>query len=119
MGEPLTQFVLQIIGMNTQAIQQLLETATSMLDRAVKTYHEMRTLEAQSNALESEEDTKRRRRLRALRWTMVVAATYAGYKLMRMAFVGSTTTQKRRRRRMITTAQAPPPLQYGGSSGLF
>jgi hypothetical protein len=101
--------------MNTQAIQQLLETATSMLDRAVKTYHEMRTLEAQSNALESEEDTKRRRRLRALRWTMVVAATYAGYKLMRMAFVGSTTQSRRRRiRRSIAAGQAPLP--YGGGS---
>jgi len=91
-----------------------------MLDRAVTTYQEMRILETKSNALESEEDTKRRRRLRALRWTMVMAATVVAYKLMRLAFVGSST--KRRRKRpigMTATAAAGQQASPSFAGGLF
>ena len=72
--------------MNTQAIQQLLDTASTMLDHAMKTYKEMRALEARNNELESEEDKKQRRRLRALRWMMIATVTYAGYRVIKLAF---------------------------------
>lgn len=73
----------QIVGMNTQAFQQLLESATTMLDHALATYRDMRALEQQSREGESEEDMKRRRRLKALRWAMIVGVTYMGYRFIR------------------------------------
>lgn len=76
----------QIVGMNTQALQQILEKASAMLEQAMKSYCQMRVLEQASRESESPEDTKRRRRLRAMRWAMMVAAGYSGYKLIRLAF---------------------------------
>ena len=81
----LTVPFLKIIGMNTQAIQQLLETAGAMFDHALKTYTEMRMLEARVNQSESEADKKKKRRLRALRWMMVTVVTYAGYRVVKLA----------------------------------
>ena len=72
--------------MNTQAIQQLFETAFAMLDHALKAYTEMRILEARVSQSESEEDKKKKRRLRALRWMMVTVITYAGYRVVKLAF---------------------------------
>jgi hypothetical protein len=100
--------------MNTQAIHQLLETASTMLDHALKTYAEMRMLEASANESESEEDKKKKRRLRALRWMMVTVVTYAGYRVVKLAL---------QRRRPRTTqfdgvgshyGALPPSLSYGG-----
>ena len=76
----------QIVGMNTQALHHLLESATAMFDHAVATWHEMRFLEETNRRHETEEMKKRRRRLRAVRWAVVTAVVYAGYKLIRRAF---------------------------------
>ena len=86
----------QVLGMNTHAIHQLFDTASSMVDHALATWHEMRALEATAREDESEEHKKRRRRLKALRWALVVASTYAAYRLLRTIF--SARRQSRRRR---------------------
>lgn len=78
----LTQAV-QIIGMNTEAVQKLLESGVAMFDHAMATWYEMKALEDASRALESDDDRKRRRRLRALRWALTAAATYTVYSLLR------------------------------------
>jgi hypothetical protein len=70
--------------MNTHALQQLLESVSTMFDHAINTYNEIRTLEA--TACESEEEKKRRRRLRALRWAVITFILYAGFKVIRVAF---------------------------------
>lgn len=74
---------IQIVSMNTQTFNQLFESATSMFDHAIETFHEMRSIESASRESESEEMKKRRRRLRALRWAIVTAVTIAGYKIIR------------------------------------
>ena len=89
----------QIVGMNTQALRQTLESASAMFDHAIATWNEMQVIEAASRENESEEMKKRRRRLRALRWAMVVAVSYAGYRLLKRVF----SSQKRR-----------PPMQIEG-----
>lgn len=91
----------KIIGMNTHAIQQLLDTASTMLDHALKTYKEMRALEARINESESEEDKKQRRRLRALRWMMIATVTYAGYRVIKLAF------RRRKQRELILDSMYP------------
>ena len=73
----------QIIGMNTQGLKQLLESATAMFDHAVQTWHEMQTLEQKARHHETEEDRKRRRRLRAMRMALVAGISYLGYRLVR------------------------------------
>lgn len=88
------------MGMNTQALHQLLDTATTMFDHALVTFNEMRTLDA--SVTETEEDKKRRRRLKALRWAMIMGFAYGGYRLIRRMM--------RRRMSMLTqrqTIQAP------------
>jgi hypothetical protein len=85
----------QIVGMNTEAVNQLLEAATGMFDHAVATWSEMRAIEAAASEFESEEHKKRRRRLRALRWAMVTAATYAGYKCIKWLFSSSRRRNQR------------------------
>jgi hypothetical protein len=87
--------------MNTQAIQQLLDTASTMLDHALKTYKEMRALEARNNESESEEDKKQRRRLRALRWMMIATVTYAGYRVIKLAF------RRRKQRELMLDSRYP------------
>ena len=81
----------QIVGMNTAALQQLLESAAQMVDHAVHVYKEMRALEIASQNSECLEDKKRRRRLRTLRWCITVGVTYAGYRLIRLAFRKSSS----------------------------
>lgn len=76
----------QIVGMNTAALQQLLESAAQMVNHAVHVYKEMRALEIASQNSECLEDKKRRRRLRTLRWCITIGVTYAGYRIIRMAF---------------------------------
>lgn len=72
--------------MNTHALQQLLDTATTMFDHALQTFKEMRMLDAANEALESEEEQKRRRRLKALRWALIMSVVYGGYRLIRRLF---------------------------------
>jgi hypothetical protein len=76
----------QIVGMNTAALQQLLESTCKMVDHAIHVYRDMRALEIASQHSELPEDKKRRRRLRALRWCIMLSVSYAGYKIIRMAF---------------------------------
>jgi len=86
----------QIVGMNSAALKQLMENALAMFEHAVATWHEVRALEREaSRGEESEEDRKRRRRLRAVRWTLVVASTYAGYRLLRRVFGYGQQQRKR------------------------
>lgn len=89
----------QVIGMNTQALHQLLDAASSMLDHALATWHEMRALEANEKATETEQQKMRRRRLKALRWALVVAATYTAFRLLRSLFAAR---RKGRRRPLLT-----------------
>jgi hypothetical protein len=98
----------QIVGMNTQAVKQLLEACVAMFDHAVATWSEMRAIEAAASEFESEEAKKRRRRLRALRWAMVTAATYAGYKCIRWIFSSS------RRRHQRPMLEGQPSTAAGG-----
>jgi hypothetical protein len=119
----------QIVGMNTQALHQLLDTATSMFDHALLTFQEMRALDARSLENESPEDQTKRRRLKALRWAIIMSIAYGGYRLIRRLL------RRRQYQRQLSmypaqqqqqqyssgyTAPAPimqPPLQqqYGGS----
>jgi hypothetical protein len=99
----------QIVGMNTQAVKQLLEAASGMFDHAVATWSEMRAIEAAASDFESEEDKKRRRRLRALRWAMVTAATYAGYKCLKWLF---SSSRKRHQRPMLEGQQSSAMSGY-------
>ena len=73
----------QIIGMNTQALKQLFESVTSLIDSALKSWNEMRILEVSSQLEESEEGRKKRRRLKAFRWAIVAATSYLGYRIVR------------------------------------
>ena len=73
----------QIIGMNAQGLRQLFESAMSMFDHAVETWHQMQVLEERARHSETEEDRKRRARLRALRMALVAGISYLGYKLVR------------------------------------
>jgi len=106
----------QVIGMNTHALQQLVEALQQMIDHAVTTFREMRTLEASSSANETEEQKLRRRRLKALRWAFVLTATYASYRLMRS--IVTTRRNKKRHRQLLvaapasTTATATAPLDF-------
>jgi len=105
----------QIVGMNTQALRQTLESASAMFDHAIATWNEMQVIEAASRENESEEMKKRRRRLRALRWALVAAVSYAGYRLLRKVLL-----RKRRHPMRIEglnrsyTGQIGP--SYGNSS---
>jgi hypothetical protein len=81
----LTQAV-QIIGLNTEAVQKLLEAATAKFDHAIGTWREMQALEDAARTSETEDDRKRRRRLRALRWAFTTAVTYAAYAIVRHGF---------------------------------
>jgi len=99
----------QIVGMNTAALQQLLESAAAMMNHAIHVYKELRVLELASQQTESLEDKKKRRRLRALRWCIMVGVSYAAYKLVRVALFGAS-----RRRRIdqhsATTGSSGSPL---------
>ena len=68
--------------MNTQALHQLYEQGMTMLDKILNTLHEINTLENASQKQLSEEDKKRRRRLKALRWSILVGGSYVGYRLV-------------------------------------
>ena len=94
----------QIVGMNTQALQQLLESGTTMVDNAIATWHEMQTIDRLQQSRETEEEKKRRRRLRALRWALVMGVSYAAYKIVR--YILSISKRKR-----LTASSYPPP--YG------
>ena len=99
----------QVIGMNTHALQQLVEAASGMVDHALRTYHELRTIELNVQENESDEQKMRRRRLKALRWALLVGTTYAAYRLIR----GLMVARKQRRRRL----EASYPSSYYNANG--
>jgi hypothetical protein len=68
--------------MNTQALHQLYGQGMTMLDNILNTLHEINTLENASQKQLSEEDKKRRRRLKALRWSILVGGSYVGYRVV-------------------------------------
>merc|ERR1740124_270104 len=74
----------QILGMNTQALHQIYHQFTTGIDRVLSTLHEMQTLSLELSTSTSEEDRRRRRRLQALRWSIALAVTYAGYASVRV-----------------------------------
>ncbi|CAB9513173.1 expressed unknown protein [Seminavis robusta] len=97
----------QVIGMNTEAFHQLLDAASSMLDHALAAWHEMRALDATEKIFETEEQKMKKRRLKALRWALVVAASYAAYRILRSLLVA-----KRRRSRQRRIQQSPHPSHH-------
>lgn len=106
---------IQIVGMNTQTFNQLFESATTMLDNALEAFHEMRTMDAISQEYESEEKKKRRKRLKALRWAVVSAITFVGYKVLKRILSNQMPP------RILPQIQTPTAAQHTarvGDSGL-
>lgn len=117
----------QIIGMNTQALHQLYDQAVSMLDHGLQFLQELKTLDLKASkdvdAL-SLEEIKRRRRLKALRWGIVLSLTYAGYALVHKWMKRRSHRSgdwKRRARGLMNghgsfnTLSYPPPTSGSGS----
>ena len=105
----------KILGMNTHALQQLFHTAMSFFDNAISTLNEIRALNIASASDEeemSEEEIKRRRRLKALRWSLVMGVSYAGYKLMRRWLL-----RRRQLRQMIASGINPGQSVDAGMGG--
>jgi hypothetical protein len=100
----LTQAV-QLMGTNQQALQLALDSITKMVDAAIATFYELRALEAQKEY--TPEQQRRRKRLRALRWALVMGGSWLVYKIIRML-----TTSKRKR---LTNYPHSPQSYYGGS----
>jgi hypothetical protein len=73
----------QVLGMNQQAITQAFDSLTSMFDHAIAIFHELRALEALETEKENEEQKKRRTRLKAIRWALMMGSSWLVYKLMR------------------------------------
>lgn len=84
---------IQVLGMNQQAIQQAFDSLVNMFDHAVATFHELRAIEAMQIEKETEEQKRRRRRLKAIRWAILMGGSWLVYKL-----IHRITTGKRRRR---------------------
>ena len=72
----------QILGMNTQALHQLYDQAISMMDQILSVVNELKTLERKDETILTQEEQKRRRRLKALRWGIVLSISYAGYSMV-------------------------------------
>ena len=71
--------------MNSQALYQLFHTGIQMFDAASKTVQELSLFYSNQKKLEHEEDDefkKRKRRLKALRWSLLFAVSYSSYKLV-------------------------------------
>ena len=93
--------VVQILGMNQQAMHQVFDSISSMLDHAVASYNELRALEAIDMERETEEQKKKRRRLKAIRWALVAGTSCLVYKILR---------------RLVSSPRRPR-LGYGGHGG--
>lgn len=76
-----------------------------LFDNAISTLNEIRALNIASASDEeemSEEEIKRLRRLKALRWSLVMGVSFAGYKLMRRWVL-----RRRQLRHVIATGVNP------------
>lgn len=69
--------------MNTQALHQLYQQAMAMLDQSLSLLHELKTLENQHHKTLTEEEKKKQRRLKAMRWAIIMGISYAGYTFVR------------------------------------
>lgn len=74
---------IQVVGANQEALQHAWESLNQMVDHAVLTFHEMRALESIERECETEEERKRRKRLKALRYAFVFGGGWLAYKLIR------------------------------------
>lgn len=102
---------IQIVGMNTQSFTQLFESASTMLDSAIDTFHEMRTINNICQEFETDEQRKRRKRLKALRWAIVTAVTYSAYKLIRRLLYRPARPRMLPRGPSSQSLPQPPQLQ--------
>jgi len=85
--------------MNTHALQQLFDTAMAMLDSTLTTLADLRKINLNMNITSkefmSDEERKKRRRLQALRWSILLGVSYTGYKIINNLFFEQGTTRKR------------------------
>ncbi len=71
----------QLMGTNQQALQLAFDSVTKMVDSAIATFCELRALEAKQEY--TAEQQRQRKRLRALRWAMVMGGSWLVYKVVR------------------------------------
>ena len=73
--------------MNTQALTQLYHQAIAMIDQALAAMHELKTVEMHHSEMQydqlSDEEKKKRRRLKAIRYSIMIGISYAGYSFVR------------------------------------
>ena len=106
----------QIVGMNTDAVQQLFAAGAALCTRAVTTWREMRAIEAAAHrttttaATETPDARRRRRRLRALRWMFVASVSWAGYQVIRKLM--GHWLSFRQQRQLVGTPAPPPSSSY-------
>jgi hypothetical protein len=87
----------QIVGMNTQQLHHLYEQIMGMLDQALAMIHELQTLEdRRGNVTLSPEQVKRRRRLKAIRWGILLGILSAGYNVIQKWFQRRRDYQRKR-----------------------
>merc|ERR1711983_56469 len=76
--------VMQIVGMNTQAVSNMVQLSIHMFDSAYQTFKDLKKVNNDSLLLSdndlTEEEKKRRRRLKVLRWSLFIGVTYTMYK---------------------------------------
>jgi len=75
--------VIQVVGTNQQALQHAWESLNRMIDHAVVTFAEMRALESIERENETEEDRRRRKRLKAIRYAIVFGGGWFACKMIR------------------------------------
>mmetsp|Transcript_7251 Transcript_7251/g.10920 ORF Transcript_7251/g.10920 Transcript_7251/m.10920 type:complete len:175 (-) Transcript_7251:37-561(-) len=73
--------------MNTHALQQLYQTAKSMLEHTISTLNQSPLLQHSTSAstmtkTHTEEEEKRRRRIKALRWSLLLSISYTAYRIV-------------------------------------
>jgi hypothetical protein len=88
----------QLVGMNKQLLQQAWESLSQMVDHAIATFSELRTLEVMERQHETEEEKQRRRRLKALRYALAFGGGWLAYKLIRSLLLFTSMDPSRRRR---------------------
>mmetsp|Transcript_10489 Transcript_10489/g.15584 ORF Transcript_10489/g.15584 Transcript_10489/m.15584 type:complete len:278 (-) Transcript_10489:4-837(-) len=99
---------IQVVGMNAESLKLMMHNAKEMAMKAqISITDTMRQIDAhiaaneRMAARETREQKKKRRRLKALRWSMVMVAAYAAYKLFLKRLIFG-----RRRRRGIMNGGA-------------
>ncbi len=107
----LTQAV-QLLGTNQHAIQQAFDSLTAMMDHALATFQELRALEAVSTERETEEQKRRRQRLRTLRWAFMMGSSWLLYKLIRRL-----TSRRRRIEAGASAGAGITPYSSGYNTG--